>query len=186
MSSRFRIEILLGAAFVLGLAACDRHDPRDAPAGSGPLDVSDTALFPANGALQPLDPRALPYYGNAEAVVAGMKLYNQYNCVGCHANGGGAIGPPLMDDAWVYGGRMDQIYNSIYQGRANGMPAWGGRLQPEEIWKMAAYVRSMSLPATLAAAGGGTPSRNPAPVPREADMDNGYRPPPGEPPAQTK
>jgi cytochrome c oxidase cbb3-type subunit 3 len=186
MSSRFRIEALLGAALVLGLAGCHRHEPHGPPAGSGPLDVSDTALFPANGALQPIDPRALPYYGNAEAVVTGMKLYNQYNCVGCHANGGGAIGPPLMDDAWVYGGRIDQIYNSIYQGRPNGMPAWGGRIQPDQMWKIAAYVRSMSLPATIAANGANTPSQHPEPVPREADMTNGYPPPPDQPPAQTK
>ena len=38
------------------------------------------------------------------------------------------MGPALMDDAWIYGGRLDQIYNSIYQGRPNGMPAWGGKI----------------------------------------------------------
>jgi cytochrome c oxidase cbb3-type subunit 3 len=180
MSSRFRIEPLLGAALAFAAAGCERHQPQDAPAGSGPLDVPATALFPAGGAPAPApDPSSLPYYGNADAVVTGMRLYNQYNCVGCHANGGGAIGPPLMDEAWIYGGRMDQIYNSIYQGRPNGMPAWGGRLQPDQIWRIAAYVRSMSLPDTLAASAGSTPSQHPAPVPREADMNNGY-PPPGE------
>ena len=41
--------------------------------------------------------------------------------------GGGGIGPPLMDDRWIYGSAPENIYASIVQGRPNGMPAWGGR-----------------------------------------------------------
>ena len=33
----------------------------------------------------------------------GRRLYDAFNCVGCHAHGGGGIGPPLMDDKWIYG-----------------------------------------------------------------------------------
>jgi cytochrome c oxidase cbb3-type subunit III len=108
-----------------------------------------------------------------------MRLYKQFNCTGCHFNGGGGIGPPLMDDQWIYGGRLDQIYNSIYQGRPNGMPAWGGKIADDQIWQIATYVRSMSLPATLAANGTGTPSQHPAPVPREADAHAGWALPEG-------
>jgi cytochrome c oxidase cbb3-type subunit 3 len=177
MSSRFRIEL----AFALGLAlaACGRSQPAGPPAGSAVTDAPVSGLIPAGGMPpdQP-DPRAAPYYDNADAVVTGMRLYQQMNCGGCHANGGGAIGPALMDETWIYGGRLDQIYNTIYQGRPNGMPAWRGKLGDVQIWQIAAYVRSMSLPATLAANGGGTPSQHPAPVPREADMHNGWSLPP--------
>ena len=103
-----------------------------------------------------------------------MRLYKQYNCGGCHFNGGGGIGPALMDDSWIYGGRIDQIFNTIYQGRPNGMPAWGGKIPDDQIWQIATYVRSMSLPATLAANGTGTPSQHPAPVPRAADAHSGW------------
>jgi cytochrome c oxidase cbb3-type subunit 3 len=108
-----------------------------------------------------------------------MKLFKQFNCAGCHFNGGGGIGPPLMDDQWIYGGRLDQIYDTIYQGRPNGMPAWGGKIADPDIWKLASYVRSMSLPETLAANGGGTPSQHPAPVPAEADRHGGWQLPSG-------
>jgi cytochrome c oxidase cbb3-type subunit 3 len=177
MSSRFRIE--LGLALVLALAACGRSQPAGPPAGSAVTDAPVSGLIPAGGMppSQP-DPRAEPYYDNADAVVTGMRLYQQMNCGGCHFNGGGGIGPALMDETWIYGGRLDQIYNTIYQGRPNGMPAWRGKLGDVQIWQIAAYVRSMSLPATIAANGGGTPSQHPAPVPREADMHSGWSLPP--------
>jgi cytochrome c oxidase cbb3-type subunit 3 len=59
-----------------------------------------------------------------------------------------------MDEDWLYGSRPEQVYASIVQGRPNGMPAWGGRLPEEHVWKLVAYVRSMSgqVPADAAPA----------------------------------
>ena len=37
--------------------------------------------------------------GNAYAIARGQAALPWYNCIGCHAHGGGGIGPPLMDDA---------------------------------------------------------------------------------------
>jgi len=180
MSSRCRIDI----AAVLLLAAlaggCDRNDdlPRAAPVSSGAPPQRAVALIPGGGDLVTSpDPRARPYYGSAAAVTEGMRLYNEMNCVGCHFNGGGGIGPPLMDTSWIYGGRLDQIYDTLYFGRPHGMPAWGGKLTDDQIWKIATYVRSMSLPQTMARNDGGTPSQHPAPVPREADAFDGWHVP---------
>jgi cytochrome c oxidase cbb3-type subunit 3 len=124
------------------------------------------------------DPRVAAYYDNAEAVNTGRILFGQFNCSGCHANGGGGMGPDLMDDEWIYGGRLEQIHQTIVDGRPNGMPAWGGKIPDQQIWQIAAYVRSMSLPQTLAAQTGPTPSQSPAPVPAAADQHNGWSPPP--------
>jgi cytochrome c oxidase cbb3-type subunit 3 len=92
------------------------------------------------------------YEDNAYAVAEGKRLYNAYNCVGCHAQGGGAIGPALMDDIWIYGSRPDQIYSTIVQGRPNGMPSFANRIPDYQVWELAAYVRSMSgqLPSDVA------------------------------------
>jgi cytochrome c oxidase cbb3-type subunit 3 len=81
---------------------------------------------------------------NAYALAAGKKLWTWYNCSGCHANGGGGPGPALMDDVWIYGGDATTIFETISQGRPNGMPAFGTRIPKEQIWQLAAYVRSMS------------------------------------------
>lgn len=180
MSSRFRIEAV-GLTLLL-LAGCDKgQGDRGAPAQQPDSQgVIDTALAP--GADHPRvtdDPRAAAYYDNADAVNTGKRLFGQYNCSGCHSNGGGGMGPSLMDDEWIYGGRLTQIHQTLVEGRPNGMPAWGGRIPDEQLWQISAYVRSMSLPATLAAQTGATPSQSPAPVPKEADNHAGWAPPAG-------
>jgi hypothetical protein len=57
----------------------------------------------------------------------------QFNCIGCHGNGGGDIGPALMDDVWFYGSSPEQIYASLVQGRPNGMPAYGRKLSHTHV-----------------------------------------------------
>jgi cytochrome c oxidase cbb3-type subunit 3 len=84
------------------------------------------------------------YEKNAYALATGKRLWSWYNCNGCHANGGGWSGPPLMDDVWIYGGDAMTIYRTISEGRPNGMPAFRGRIPEDQIWQLVAYVRSMS------------------------------------------
>jgi cytochrome c oxidase cbb3-type subunit 3 len=140
--------------------------------------VVDSALTPGVGhTAYTIDPRAVQYYDNPEAVKIGKALFYAMNCAGCHSNGGGGMGPSLMDNQWIYGGRLEQIRQTIADGRPNGMPSWGARLSDADLWRLAAYVRSMSLPATLAAQGSGNPSQLPAPVPRAADEDPGWSAP---------
>ena len=91
-----------------------------------------------------LPPTENPDEQNAYAVSEGKRLYEQYNCSGCHFHGGGGIGPPLMDDKWVYGGDPANIFFTIVEGRPNGMPSFRGKIPDSEVWELAAYVRSMS------------------------------------------
>jgi cytochrome c oxidase cbb3-type subunit 3 len=84
-----------------------------------------------------------PYEGNAYAISEGQRLYEQYNCVGCHFHGGGGIGPALMDSDWIYGSSPANVYTSIVEGRPNGMPSYGGHLPDSQIWEITAYVRSL-------------------------------------------
>jgi cytochrome c oxidase cbb3-type subunit 3 len=77
-------------------------------------------------------------------VSEGKRLYNQMNCVGCHFQGGGGIGPPLMDAEWIYGSAGRNIFETIVEGRPNGMPSFRGKLGDAQVWQLVAYVRSMS------------------------------------------
>lgn len=179
MSSHCRIE--LACAALLLLAACHGSSHVEGRVTTEPArgGVITSALVPGlSHSASTEDPRAAAYYDNPAAVEAGKRLFGQYNCSGCHSNGGGGMGPSLMDDEWIYGGRLEQIHQTLVEGRPNGMPAWGGKVPDEQLWQLAAYVRSMSLPQTIAAEQGGTPSQSPAPVPREAAQDNGWSPPP--------
>ena len=147
MSSRSRTNkaVLIGGALLI--AACHREERHNEPK---PFDASIKAgqspptIIPGAAQASPLDPRAADYDNNAPALAEGQFLYTHMNCVGCHAHGGGGMGPALMDDKWRYGGRIDQIAATIAEGRPNGMPAWKGKLTEDQIWKLAAYVRSLS------------------------------------------
>jgi cytochrome c oxidase cbb3-type subunit 3 len=84
------------------------------------------------------------YEQNAYAVSAGKALFSQFNCSGCHANGGGGMGPALMDAKWVYGSAPEQVYATIIEGRPNGMPSFRNRLTEQQVWQLVAFVRSLS------------------------------------------
>lgn len=180
MCSRFLTEVAALAATAVLLSACNKggHAPAAEVADQSQPAVIDTALTPGLGySLTTTDPRAAAYYDNPEAVNTGKRLFNQYNCSGCHSNGGGGMGPDLMDSTWIYGGRLEQIHQTLVEGRPNGMPAWGGKIPDQQLWQIAAYVRSLSLPETLSAETGNTPSQSPAPVPKSVDQDAGWSPP---------
>ncbi len=144
---------LLATAAVIATAGCRRetrllHEP---PALDQRVMGVNVANFEPGG--QPPDTLSRnPYDGNAYALAEGKRLFSWYNCVGCHAHGGGAIGPALMDSTWIYGSQPQQIYASIVQGRPNGMPAWGRRIPTYQVWELVAYVRSLSglVPKTAA------------------------------------
>jgi cytochrome c oxidase cbb3-type subunit 3 len=74
----------------------------------------------------------------------GKRLFTQYNCSGCHFNGGGGIGPALMDAQWIYGDQPENIYSTIVEGRPNGMPSFRQKIPDNQVWELVAYVRSLS------------------------------------------
>jgi len=86
-----------------------------------------------------------PYQGNAQRIAEGAALFVSYNCLDCHgAEGAGAMGPSLQDSRWHFGGTPAEIFQSIYEGRPDGMPAWGGRIADDQIWRLVAYVQGLS------------------------------------------
>jgi cytochrome c oxidase cbb3-type subunit 3 len=104
------------------------------------------------------------YEANAYAVSQGKRWYRWYNCNGCHSNGGGGMGPALMDLSWRYGSEPEQVYASIVEGRPNGMPSFRGKLTEHQVWQLVAYVRSLGGQVRLDVAPGRTDNLAP-PVP---------------------
>lgn len=147
-----RLALLAGATVVSAEYCAVRADPAQpaaqaAPQG-GPQNVAVSGLFPNGSKPPPPDPTGKLYQGNSQAIAIGAKLFDWYNCSGCHFHGAGGIGPAFDDFVWLYGGRIDQIYDSIYQGRPNGMPMWGHILPSSAIWEIAAYVKSLETKAS--------------------------------------
>jgi cytochrome c oxidase cbb3-type subunit III len=84
-----------------------------------------------------------PFAGQAEAIAQGKQLFTKMNCAGCHNyDGSGGEGPALADRYWRYGGTPVDIFKSIYEGRPQGMPAWGQALPPQDIWKLVTFIQA--------------------------------------------
>ena len=151
---------LLIIVFLVATGGCKREkrqfrtEPAHASLNSG---IQLTGLVPNSasnhvGADAPASFEC-DYQENAYQLNQGQSLYENFNCNTCHAHGGGDIGPPLNDSKWIYGYEPQQIFASIVDGRPKGMPAFGPRLNENQVWELVAYVRSLSglAPKTIAA-----------------------------------
>lgn len=119
-----RAEVVAGDS--LRLIAHDENLPVGFPLSGKPLQLTN------------------PHGGNTRAIATGAQLFVSYNCVDCHGvEGSGAVGPSFQDGRWRFGGSAGAIFESIYQGRPEGMPAWGGRISTDQIWMLAAYLQAL-------------------------------------------
>jgi len=110
----------------------------------------DSRLLETDLAMVGDDPELLRY-----ATAGGAAVFRNH-CSQCHGAGGqGAIGgyPNLLDDAWLWGGTVEAIHQTIVHGiryeddpdtRFSQMPAYGDILSDEEIDQLVQYVRSLS------------------------------------------
>lgn len=152
MSSAFRSGP--GAAAVLALAlagpGCEREARRFDPPPSPPDARAKTDALtqfqvgPAGRGLRERAAAGVYDERNAYALAQGKIYYRWFNCVGCHAQGGGGMGPALMDASWIYGKTPDDVFSTIMDGRPDGMPSFRGRIPEEQAWEIVAYVRSLS------------------------------------------
>lgn len=88
------------------------------------------------------------------ATAGGSAVFKTF-CSQCHGSGAaGARGyPNLLDDDWLWGGSLPEIYHTIrhginYEGdddtRFSEMPAFGEILEPDEVTEVTHYVLSIS------------------------------------------
>jgi cytochrome c oxidase cbb3-type subunit 3 len=132
-------SLIVTAALIA--TSCQREKREFPQTASLSQSVAVTELHPGGGT--PPSPPHTADEGNAYSLSEAKNLYSAYNCTGCHANGGGAIGPPLMDDEWIYGSDPENIFETIVEGRPNGMPAFRGKLSNQQVWQLVGYVRSL-------------------------------------------
>lgn len=97
---------------------------------------------PSTPPTGPDDPRAARIQANVFEISEGGRQFRWAGCGQCHGNS--ASGFARLDDAaWRCGGDVSRIYASIANGCRPGMPAFGDRLSSEQIWRLAAYVKSL-------------------------------------------
>jgi cytochrome c oxidase cbb3-type subunit III len=142
-------------AALLVLVACERESRpfRDLPFAAARSQVETQTPLYAGAPLSPSGTIS-PYQENAWGISEGKRFFTAYNCSGCHANGGGAIGPALMDTEWIYGFEPFDIYSSIVEGRPNGMPSFRNKIPDQQVWQLVAYVQALSGQTPIDASSG--------------------------------
>ncbi len=78
------------------------------------------------------------------AVIASGKATFQTTCAACHKPDlTGLIGPNLVDNQWIHGGKPMDCIKTINEGvLAKGMPAWGPLLGQQKITEVVSYIFS--------------------------------------------
>ena len=166
--------------FINNCAACHGSDARGSKGfpnltdsdwlhGGSPEKIEESITQGRNGQMPPMaaavgsaeDVRNVANYvlslsgsaHNGIAAAAGRPKFAA--CAACHgADGKGnqAIGAPnLSDKIWLHGWGEDAIVDIVTHGKTNVMPAQGGRLAPEQIHVLAAYVWSLSQSGSASA-----------------------------------
>jgi cytochrome c oxidase cbb3-type subunit III len=145
------MRFALGTALIACVAACGGNaDAAQTPqqqqwGAAAPFIQHPDHIQPGLTLSRPFMTVTNPYEGNADRASEGARLFIAYNCLDCHgAEGSGAMGPSLQDSRWHFGGTNGEVFQSIYEGRPDGMPAWGGRISDADIWRLVTYVRGLS------------------------------------------
>jgi len=132
------------AIAIVSLAACGQAPPHGAVSAAAPPATTAVGPIPGNPDASGGNAQANPYQNDRTAQGEGRQLFVRFNCSGCHGgHAGGGMGPSLRDADWIYGGRDDQIFSSIVEGRAHGMPSWQRNLTNDQAWKLTAYIKTL-------------------------------------------
>ena len=120
--------VALGALSIV-LAGCqvEKREIGPAPPATPPTSVGDA--------------RARHYETNRYEMSEGGRLFRWFGCDGCHTDAASDI-LDLADTTWRHGGSTPEIYRTIADG-APGMPAYGGRIPPQQTWQVAGYVHGL-------------------------------------------
>ena len=68
------------------------------------------------------------------------------NCTPCHGNEaqGAQVGPNLVDNYWIHGGKISDIFKTIKYGyQEKGMRSWKEDLSPMQIAQVSSYIKSL-------------------------------------------
>lgn len=105
-------------------------------------DVDNVVAFVRSLSYQAAD-------ASADQIAAGKAVFAA-NCASCHGDEGtgktDAGAPNLTDKFWIYGGDLQSIYTTVWNGRQGHMPTWESRLSPVERKILALYLVDLRAP----------------------------------------
>src|SRR3954463_16612592 len=109
---------------LLACYACNHFPSQRDAKDQAPAPAIRTSVGPVPGPNPTPQRASNPYANNRDARGEGRQLFIRFNCSGCHGGrAGGGMGPSLRDVDWLYGADDAQVFSSIVEGRAHGMPS---------------------------------------------------------------
>lgn len=107
------------------------------------------ARWPAEAAAAEAAAAVANFTITPDLVAAGEQIY-QTQCLACHgANLEGLIGPSFVDDEWIHGGTVADVFRIIREGvPEKGMIPWVTILSPQQINEVAAFILQRNMDAT--------------------------------------
>ena len=141
---RKRVQWLMAGFLTasMGAVACGSKPPHGGTTAAPPPAITSVGPIPGLSVANagPVN----PYANNRTAMGEGRQLFVRFNCSGCHGGrAGGGMAPSLRDEDWIYGNRDAQIFSTIVEGRAHGMPSWQTQLTADQVWKLVTYIKSL-------------------------------------------
>ncbi|NLJ07833.1 MAG: c-type cytochrome [Sphingobacteriales bacterium] len=90
-------------------------------------------------------PAEMITFTDAASLAEGKELFTKFTCVTCHGQKGeGMVGPNLTDEYWIYGNKIENLYEIISNGNiTKGMTPFKDQMNREQILKTASYVLSL-------------------------------------------
>jgi cytochrome c oxidase cbb3-type subunit 3 len=138
-AGRTAVAVLVGCL----AGSCASSPPDFASEASPPASVEPVGPVPGTKNANATS-ATNPFAGDRMAAGQGRQLFIRFNCVGCHGGrAGGGMGPSLRDVDWLYGDTDAQIFSSIAEGRAHGMPSWQRMLTNGQTWMLVSYIKSL-------------------------------------------
>ncbi|RZK55937.1 MAG: c-type cytochrome [Pedobacter sp.] len=79
------------------------------------------------------------------ALVANGKAVFLANCIACHGEQGqGIVGPNLVDEYWLHGGSINDVFKTVKYGvPAKGMASWEKNLSAKNIAEVVNFIESL-------------------------------------------
>jgi cytochrome c oxidase cbb3-type subunit 3 len=143
-------RILVGLVLGCTLGTSTGYGETPQPSSTKAPGVWNSAHVEAGGQRPPSATLVNPDAGKSEAAKTGAELFQAMHCDGCHGeDASGSVGPNLGDGRWIFGGSDAAVFQSIYYGRPNGMPAFGGVLGETGVWQIVTYLRTLSPPPDM-------------------------------------
>ena len=203
LRARCRAVVRRLAALLFGCAVACGGDAREGltadsavvqTTDSTPISRSDSSTAPIDSAVtdstghDSLDTTAPTLVLIADSAAGDLLYRRKGKCLSCHGLDGKGLeglGPNLQDDQWLHGdGSIAFVQRTILEGIARPkvsptvMPAFATTLAPDEVYRIAAYVFTLSHPGAAVA--------DTVRAPADTSQVPPATPPPATPPPTTR